>query len=113
MRDRIEKSIDLNMIIDTDARPLPRGELPVSFRQGTQRIALDLFEQLSAADPEFAHRLAVHCLDGVRDGRVAFGEREEGLPSRASQNIGLRKSPASTFALSRGLLGCGGCTPTP
>lgn len=79
MRDRIEKSIDLNVIIDTDACPLPRGELPVGLRQGTQRVALDLFEQLSAADPEFAHRLAVQRLDGVRDGRVAFGEREESL----------------------------------
>ena len=59
--------------------------------KGRERLPLDLLEQLTTADAEFAHRPAVHRLHGERDGGVAFGEREEGLPPQAPENVALRE----------------------
>ena len=60
VRDRIEKAVDLDVIIEIDARASPFGEFPILLGQGRGRFALDLLEQLATADPEFAHRPAVH-----------------------------------------------------
>ncbi|CAN2536078.1 hypothetical+protein [Methylocapsa aurea] len=83
VRNRVEEALDLDVIIDIDARPLPLGELPIRRWQGAEGVALYFLEQLSSADPQLAHRPAVHRLHGARDGGVAFGEREEDLPPQA------------------------------
>ena len=60
-----------------------------------------------------AESVALHALHDKRDGRVAFGEREEGLPAQSPENIGLGKShSASTLALSLGFPGRAGRIPT-
>ena len=94
VRNRIEKVVDLDVIIEIDARAFPFGELPIGRRQGIEGVALDLLEQLAAADAELAHGPLVHALHGERDGGVAFGEREEGLPAQSPENVGLRESHA-------------------
>jgi len=73
---RVEVLVDLDVIIEIDARAFPFGEL---LRQGVEGVALDLLEQLAATDAEFAHRPLVHALDGERDGGVAFGEPVNGI----------------------------------
>ena len=92
VRNRIEEVVDLDVIVEIDARASPFRELPIVVRQRVEGVALDLLEQLAAADAEFAHGPLVHALHDERDGGVAFGEREEGLPAQSPENIGLRKS---------------------
>jgi len=41
-----------------------------------------------------AHRALVHALHDLRDGLVAFSQREEGLRGQSSEDVGLRKSDA-------------------
>ena len=94
VRDRIEKVVDLDVIVEIDARAPPFGEFPILLGQGRERFALDLLEQLATADAEFTHRPAVHALHDERDGLVAFGEREEGLTPQSPENVGLRKPHA-------------------
>jgi hypothetical protein len=94
MRDRIEKAVDLNVVIEIDASAAPIGELPVVGRQRRQRAPLDLFEQLTSAHPELAHGRNVHALHDERDGRVAFGEGEERQLPQPTQNVGLGEPDA-------------------
>jgi hypothetical protein len=95
VRNRIQEVMDLNVIVEVDARAPPFRELPIVGRQPVEGVALDLLKQLPAANAEFAHGTLVHALHDKRDGRVAFGEREEGLPAQSPENIGLGKSHSS------------------
>ena len=94
VRDRIQEVMDLDVIVEIDARAPPFRELPILGGQGDEGVALDLLEQLAAADAEVAHGTLVHALHDERDGLVAFGEREEGQPAQPPENVGLRKSHA-------------------
>src|ERR1700730_15479213 len=62
MRDRIEEVMDLDVIVEIDARAAPFRELPIVGGQSGEGLALNLFEQLAAADAESAHRALVHAL---------------------------------------------------
>ena len=87
VRNRIEEVMDLDVIIETDSRASPFRELPIVGGQVVEDGALDLLEQLAPADTEFAHRTLVHALHDLRDGFVAFGEREERQPAQSPENI--------------------------
>ena len=109
VRDRIEKVMDLDVIVEVDPRAPPFRELPIVGGQGGEGVALNGLEQLASAQAEVAHGTLVHALHDVSNRRVAFGEREERQMAQPPQNVGLRKSmPASTFALSRGRCGRAG-----
>ena len=104
VRNRVKELVDFDVIIEIDARASPLRELPIGIGQPVEGIALDLFEQLATTDAELAHGTIIHALDGESDGGVAFGERKEGLTAQSPENVCLRSlTPASTFALSRGL----------
>src|SRR5260370_12000891 len=77
VRDRIEEVMDLNVIVEVHPRASPFRKLPIIGGQRDEGLALDLLEQLTATDAEFAHGALVHALHDKRDGFVAFGEREE------------------------------------
>ena len=82
VRDRIQEVMDLDVVIEIDARAPPFRELPIVGGQGNEGVALDLLEQLPSAQAEVAHRTIVHALHDERDRLVAFGEREEGQPAQ-------------------------------
>ena len=92
VRDRIEKVMDLDVIVEVDPRAPPFRELPVVGGQGGEGVALDRLEQFAPAHPEFAHRAFIHALHDQRDGRVAFGEREERQMAQSAENVGLGES---------------------
>src|SRR5208337_4349834 len=92
VRDRIEKVMDLDVIVEIDPRAPPFRELPVVGGQGEEGVALDLLEQLPTAQAEVAHGTIVHALHDERDRLVALGEREEGQPAQPPQNVGLGES---------------------
>ena len=77
VRDRIQKVMDLDVIVEIDPRAPPFRELPVVGGQGDEGVALDCLERLASAQAEVAHGTLVHALHDEGDGRVAFGEREE------------------------------------
>ena len=89
MRNRVEEVVDLDVIVEVDARPPPFRELPILGRQRRQGVAFDLLEQLAPAEAQMTHRTFVHALHAQRDGLIAFGQREEGLRAQASENVGL------------------------
>ena len=104
VRNRIEEVMDFDVIIEIDPRAPPFRELPIVGGQPVEGVALDLLEQLATTDAELAHGTIIHALHDQRDGVVAFGERKEGLSAQSPENVGLgERTPASTFALSRGL----------
>jgi hypothetical protein len=75
VRNRIQELMDLDVIVEIHASAPPFRELPILGRQAVESGALDLLEQLAPAQPKVAHGALVHAL----------------------------QTPASTFALSRGL----------
>ncbi len=77
VRDRIQKVMDLDVIVEIDPRAPPFRELPVVGGQGDEGVALDCLERLASAQAEVAHGTLVHALHDEGDGRVAFGERKE------------------------------------
>ena len=94
VRNRIEKVMDLDVIVEIDPRAPPFRELPIVGGQGDEGVALDCLEQLASAQAEVAHRTLVHALHDERDGLVAFGEREERQRAQSPENVGLCESDA-------------------
>ena len=54
VRDRIQKVMDLDVIVEIDPRAPPFRELPIVGGQGDEGVALDLHEQLATANPTFS-----------------------------------------------------------
>src|SRR5271166_896948 len=92
VRDRIEKVMDLDVIVEIDPRAPPFRELPVVGGQGEEGVALDLLEQLPTAQAEVAHGTIVHALHDERDRLVALGARALQSPRFGSQTQGLGES---------------------
>ena len=90
--DRIEKVMDLDVIVEIDPRAPPFRELPIVGGQGDEGVALDCLEQLASAQAEVAHGTLVHAAHDEGDCRVAFGEREERQPAQSAENVGLGES---------------------
>lgn len=80
------------MIIERDAGQEPFRELIVGIRQRRQDRHLDGLEQLSAADADPAHDVGVDALQRGGDCRVRLSQREEGLPAKPPEDIGLGKT---------------------
>src|SRR5271169_6392855 len=94
VRNRIQKVVDLDVIVEIDPRAPPLRELPVVGGQGDESVALDRLKQLPTAQAEVAHGTIVHASHDERDRLVAFGEREERQPAQPTQNVGLGESDA-------------------
>ena len=89
---RVKEAVDLDVIIERDAGHAPFRELIVGIRQRRQDRHLDGLEQLSAADAEPAHDVRVDALQRGGDCRVRLSQREEGLPAKPPEDIGLGKT---------------------
>ena len=97
VRHRIEEAVDLDVVVERHAGEAPFGELVVGIRQRRQGGPLEGLEQLPAADAEPAHDVRVDALQRGGDRRVRLGQREEGLPAKPPEDVGLGKThPAST-----------------
>ena len=59
MRHRVEKSADLDMIIQRDAGKAPFGEFIIRLGQFSQSRALDRLEQMPPVEPKLAHDMRV------------------------------------------------------
>ncbi len=94
VRNRVEEVLDLDVIVDVDPRAAPFRELPVLGWQRVEDVPLDLLEQITAAEADFAHGALVHALHDRRDRLVAFGEREERQRAQSAENVGLREPDA-------------------
>ena len=92
VRDRVQKVVDLDVIIEIDARSPPFRELPILRWQAIEGGAFDLLEQLAPADAQMAHRAFVHALHDELDRLVAFGQREERQRAQSPEDIGLSES---------------------
>ena len=100
VRNRVEEAVDLDVIIERDAGQQPFRELIVGIRQRRQDRQLDGLEQLSAADTEPAHDVGVDALQRGGDCRVRLSQREEGLPAKPPEDVGLGKTnPGLDFCL--------------
>ena len=71
VRHRVEKALDLDVVINADAGEAPLGILVVLFGQWLHEGAFDRLEELTAADAKPAHLAAVHPLDSRVDLGVA------------------------------------------
>ena len=89
VRHRVEEPVVLDVIVDADAGQPPLGELVVVARQRRQGRALDGLEQVAAGDAEAADDMIVDAVEGLGDGRVGLGQREEGLAPQAAEDAGL------------------------
>ena len=94
MRHRVEKSADLDMIIQRDAGKAPFGEFVIRLGQRRQSRALDRLEQMPPAEPEPAHDMRVDPFDHAGDRLVGFGQGEERLMPQPAQNIALGETHA-------------------
>jgi hypothetical protein len=92
VRHRIEEAVDLDVIVDVDAREAPLGVFVPRCRQGAECRPLDACEQIVAVDAEAAHDVIVHAFQRKLDGVVCFVEREECLMSQPPENITLGKA---------------------
>jgi hypothetical protein len=72
VRHGIEEFVDLDVIVDADARDAPFGVLILLLGQLLHDRQFDRLEQLTAADAEAAHLPTVHLLDRRGDRGIAF-----------------------------------------
>jgi hypothetical protein len=85
VRNRVEKVVDLDVIIEIDACARPLRELPLLGGQGAEHVALDLLEQLAPAQPEIAHRPFVHA--------ARMTSAMASLHSASEKNVSARNRP--------------------
>jgi len=96
-------TVDIDVIVERHATDAPFGIDERFLGQRRQRRPVQFVERLSAADAELAHRPGVQVGDEHRDRGVQLGQREEALVAQPRQDPALTtRTPASTFALSRG-----------
>jgi len=89
MRHRVEVAADVDVIVYPDATLAPLG-IDVRFdRQGGERRAIELVEQLAPADTETAHGSAVEFAEQSHDGGVELGQRQEALVAQAGEDPAL------------------------
>ena len=114
VRHRVEEALDLDVIVDADAGEPPFGELVVLARQRCQRRALDGLEEVAAADAEPAHDMIVDAVEAPAIAALASAsEKKVWRRSRPRMQVWAKRTPFSTLALSWGLRGRAGRTPTP
>ncbi len=80
---------DLDVVVGSDARPLPLG-IAIRFgRQALERWTLDRLQQLAPALAELAHDLGVEIGDALPDRGVELVEREEAPVAQPRQDESL------------------------
>ena len=118
---------DLDMIVEPDAALLPFGEDIGLGRQGPQRGALDLLEQVPAAGAEMPGHPVVQAIDEDADRGVQVRQREEPLVAQPRHDpalcnldrhldLGVRRrsrTGGDSSAHSRGLRGRAGTIAVP
>jgi hypothetical protein len=92
VRHRIEKTLDLDMVVDADAGEAPFGILVILLWQRLHGRPLDRLEQLASADAQTTHLTPVHPLECDANRGIAFGQRKEGNVAQTAKNIGLCKA---------------------
>ena len=100
MRHGIEEFLDLDMIVGTDPGKLPDRELISFGGQSLERWPLHRFEEVLAADIKPPHGSAVEIVEGVSNGGIALGKREESLMTQPPENVRLGQAhPSFDFCL--------------
>lgn len=89
MGHRVEVAVDVDVIVDPDAALAPFGIDVRLDRQGGERRAIELVEQLAPADTEPAHGAAVEFAEQGHDGGVELGQCEETLVAQAGEDPAL------------------------
>ena len=82
-------AVDVDVVVERDAALAPFGVDVRLDRQGGERRAVQLLEQLAAADAEMPHRPAIELVEQHPDRRVELGEREEPMVAQAGQDPAL------------------------
>jgi hypothetical protein len=109
--------VDVDGVVAPDAADPPLGIFVRLGRERLQRRAIELHEQIAAADAEAAHRPRVEIGDQLDDRPVQLGEREEAAVPQPCQNpsfdhqhtdLDPRFREGRLLALSRGLRGRAG-----
>ena len=85
MRHRVVMAVDVDVIIEPDPPQPPLGIFVGLGRQRLQRRAVELEEQIAAADAQAAHRAGIEIGDQLADRLVQLGEREETAVPEARQ----------------------------
>ena len=85
VRNRVEEVMDLDVIVEIDARASPFRELPVVGGQAGEGVALDLLEQLSPARAEV-------CASGARSS-LHDASAIASLHSASEKKVSRRKRP--------------------
>jgi hypothetical protein len=78
--------VELDVIVDVDARLFPVRELVGLSRQRGQLRFVQALEEFSPRLPQMAHRAAVQFLQQLADGPVQFCQTEEGMVAQPGQN---------------------------
>ena len=81
--------LDLDVVVDVDAAPLPLREDVARGGQGSQRRAVELLVQRAAADAQLLHRPVVQLVEQDADRGVECIELEEGLVAKTRENPAL------------------------
>jgi len=74
IRHRIVVSVDVDMVVEADPPDPPLGVFKGLVRQWLQRRAVELEEEISAADAQAAHRPCIEIGDEFGDRLVQLGE---------------------------------------
>jgi hypothetical protein len=82
-------AVDVDVIIEADAAQAPFGVDVGLARQRGERRAIELLEELAAADAKAPHRPIIEIGEQRDDGGVELGEREEALMAQPGENPAL------------------------
>jgi hypothetical protein len=85
VRHRVVVPIDVDVIIETDPAQTPFGIFVRVGRQRLQRRAVELEEQIAAADAQAPHWSCIEIDDQLADRLVQIGEREEATIAQPGQ----------------------------
>jgi len=89
MRHRVVMAVDVDMVVEPNPAQTPLGIFVGLRRQGLQRRAVELEEQIAAADTQAPHRTGIKIGDQLADRLVQLGEREEAAIAQPCQNPAL------------------------
>ena len=70
--------VELDVVVDVDARLLPDGEFVGLFRQRLEGRLVQLLKELAAGATEVLHLPDVEFIEQLTDGLVQIGQVEEG-----------------------------------
>ena len=87
MRDRVVMALDLDVVVDVDARAEPVGVDKPLGRQRLQRGSIEALEEIAPRDPAIRlHRTGIERDQQLANARIQRVEPEEGLVAQPRQN---------------------------